>query len=91
MPAQTQSPPPRPPTEKPNHHPSPAARTTGPCPPASPGPTHATHHRSLSTQLYLWDCCYLALALESDCPFVTADRRLARGGNPRHPSITLLA
>ncbi len=46
---------------------------------------------SLSTQLSLWDCCYLALALEKDCPFITADRRLARGGKPRHPSITLLA
>jgi predicted nucleic acid-binding protein len=46
---------------------------------------------SLSRQLSLWDCCYLALALENDCTMITADARLYRGGKPRHPSISLLA
>jgi predicted nucleic acid-binding protein len=45
---------------------------------------------SLRTQLSLWDCVYLALALEQNCPVLTADRRLFRAGKGRHPSIQLL-
>jgi len=45
----------------------------------------ALHH-----QLSLWDCVYIALAIEYDCPFITADRRLFRGSRARHPVITLL-
>jgi predicted nucleic acid-binding protein len=40
--------------------------------------------------LSLWDCVYLALAIALDCPMITADRRLFRGGASRHPSIRLL-
>lgn len=42
---------------------------------------------SLRYQLSLWDCVYLALAVEYDCPFLTADRRLFRGTGRRHPLI----
>lgn len=45
---------------------------------------------SLNCQLSLWDCVYLALALEHACPLVTADRRLFRGAVARHPSLVLL-
>ncbi|MGA2118341.1 MAG: type II toxin-antitoxin system VapC family toxin [Bryobacteraceae bacterium] len=45
---------------------------------------------SLAYQLSLWDCAYLALALEHDCPVLTADRRLFRAGKGRHPSICLV-
>jgi predicted nucleic acid-binding protein len=45
---------------------------------------------SLQYQLSLWDCAYLALALEYDCPVLTADRRLFRAGKGRRPSIRLL-
>ena len=45
---------------------------------------------SLQYQLSLWDCVYLALAIEHDCQMLTADRRLFRGATPRHPSIRLL-
>lgn len=45
---------------------------------------------SLRHQLSLWDCVYLALAIEHDCPLLTADRRLFRGTIARHPSLTLL-
>jgi predicted nucleic acid-binding protein len=44
---------------------------------------------SLQYQLSLWDCVYLALALEHDCPVLTADRRLFRAGKGRHPSVRL--
>ena len=44
---------------------------------------------SLQRQLSLWDCVYLALALEHDCPVLTADRRLVRAGTGRHPSVLL--
>jgi predicted nucleic acid-binding protein len=44
---------------------------------------------SLQYQLSLWDCVYLALALERDCPVLTADRRLFRAGRGRHPSVRL--
>jgi predicted nucleic acid-binding protein len=45
---------------------------------------------SLRHQLSLWDCIYLALAIEHDCPVITADRRLFRGGSARHPSLRLI-
>jgi predicted nucleic acid-binding protein len=45
---------------------------------------------SLDHQLSLWDCVYLALALEHACPVVTADRRLFRAGVARHRSIVRL-
>ena len=45
---------------------------------------------SLQYQLSLWDCVYLALALERDCPVLTADRRLFRAGKVGHPSVRLV-
>jgi predicted nucleic acid-binding protein len=45
---------------------------------------------ALDYQMSLWDCVYLALAAEHDCPLVTADRRLFRNGTGRHPAIRLL-
>ena len=45
---------------------------------------------SLQHQLSLWDCVYLALALEHDCPVLTADRRLFRAGAAGHPSVRLV-
>ncbi len=45
---------------------------------------------SLKHQLSLWDCIYLALALERDCPVLTADLRLFRGGSSRHPALMLV-
>ena len=45
---------------------------------------------SLQHRLSLWDCVYLALAIEHDCPFLTADRRLFRDATARHPSLQLL-
>jgi len=45
---------------------------------------------SLQYQLSLWDCVYLALALEHDCPVLTADLRLFRGGKSRRPAVRLV-
>ena len=45
---------------------------------------------SLRHGLSFWDSVYVALALEHECPLLTADRRLFRGGKARHPSIQLL-
>jgi len=45
---------------------------------------------SLRYQLSLWDCVYLALALEHDCPFLTADRRLLRAGRGGHLLVYLV-
>jgi predicted nucleic acid-binding protein len=45
---------------------------------------------SLQHQLSLWDCVYLALALEHDCPVLTADLRLFRAGRSGHPSVRLV-
>jgi len=45
---------------------------------------------AVDRQLSLWDSVYLALAIEYDCPLITADRRLFRNGRSRHPSIRLL-
>jgi predicted nucleic acid-binding protein len=43
---------------------------------------------SLRRQLSLWDCVYLALALEYDCPVITADLRLFRAAK-NGPAATL--
>jgi len=45
---------------------------------------------SVRYQLSVWDCVYLALALERDCAVLTADARLFRAGRGRHPSIRLV-
>ena len=45
---------------------------------------------SLQHQLSLWDCVYLALAREHDCPVLTADLRLFRAGQGRHPSVQMV-
>ena len=45
---------------------------------------------SLQYRLSLWDCVYLALAVEYECPVLTADVRLFRAGQGRHPSIRLV-
>jgi predicted nucleic acid-binding protein len=45
---------------------------------------------SLQHHMSLWDCVYLALAIEHGCPFLTADRRLFRAGHARHPSLQLI-
>jgi predicted nucleic acid-binding protein len=45
---------------------------------------------SLEYHLSLWDCIYLALAEEFECPVLTADPRLFRGAGGRHPSIQLV-
>ena len=45
---------------------------------------------SLSFQLSLWDCLYLALAVEYDCPLLTADLRLNRALKGRHPAVRLV-
>ena len=45
---------------------------------------------SMRHQLSLWDCIYLALALDRDCPALTADLRLFRAGSGRHPALMLL-
>jgi predicted nucleic acid-binding protein len=45
---------------------------------------------SLRHQLSLWDCIYLALAVEHDCPVLTADLRLFRAGKGGHPSVRLV-
>ena len=45
---------------------------------------------SVRYQLPVWDCVYLALALERDCPVLTADVRQFRGGRGRHPFIQMV-
>ncbi len=45
---------------------------------------------SLQQQMSLWDSVYLALAVEHDCPFMTADRRLFKGGARSHPAVRFL-
>lgn len=45
---------------------------------------------SIQYQLSLWDCVYVALAAEHNCPLITADARLFRGGTGRHPSIRMV-
>ena len=45
---------------------------------------------SLQRQLSLWDCVYLDLAMELDCPVLTADLRLFRAGRGGHPFVRLV-
>jgi predicted nucleic acid-binding protein len=45
---------------------------------------------SLEYHLSLWDCVYLVLSEEYNCPLLTADVRLFRGAQGRHPSIQLV-
>jgi predicted nucleic acid-binding protein len=45
---------------------------------------------SLQFQMSLWDCVYLALALEHNCPVLTADLRLFRAGKGGHPSVRMV-
>ena len=45
---------------------------------------------SVQHQLSLWDCIYLALAVEHDCPVLTADLRLFRAGKGGHPTVRLV-
>jgi predicted nucleic acid-binding protein len=45
---------------------------------------------SLERQLSLWDCVYLALALERSCAMLTADLRLVRSGKLRDPFVQLV-
>jgi len=45
---------------------------------------------SLERQLSLWDCVYLELALERECPVLTADLRLFRAGKGGHPFVRLV-
>jgi predicted nucleic acid-binding protein len=47
-------------------------------------------HLALQHHMSLWDCVYLALALEHNCSLVTADRRLFRAGAARHPFLQLV-
>ena len=51
---------------------------------------HRALELSLRHQMSLWDCVYLALAIERDCPLLTADRRLFRSGAARHPALQLI-
>jgi predicted nucleic acid-binding protein len=45
---------------------------------------------SLRHALSLWDCIYLTVAIEHDCPLLTADLRLFRANTARHPAVRLL-
>ena len=45
---------------------------------------------SLRYQMSLWDCVYVALAVEYQCPCLTADGRLFRAGGARHPFLRLV-
>jgi predicted nucleic acid-binding protein len=45
---------------------------------------------ALHNQMSLWDCVYLALAIEHDCPLITADRRLFRNSGLQRAAIRLL-
>jgi predicted nucleic acid-binding protein len=45
---------------------------------------------SLHRQLSLWDCLYLALAIDRRCNLITADRRFYRNASKVYPFIELL-
>jgi len=51
---------------------------------------HRALDLSLRYRMSLRDCLYLALAIEHDCPFLTADRRLFRAGAALHPALRLI-
>ena len=40
--------------------------------------------------LSFWDCVYLALAKREECPFLTADNRLAKSGGRQFPQLIVL-
>ena len=44
----------------------------------------------LRYQWSLWDCVYLALAVEHGCPLLTADQQLFRRSRGRYPSVRRL-
>jgi predicted nucleic acid-binding protein len=44
----------------------------------------------LRRELSLWDCLYLALAIERQCNLITADRRFYRSASKLYPFIELL-
>lgn len=50
----------------------------------------ATLELALRYQISLWDCVYLALAVERGCPVITADRRLFRARTDHQPTVRLL-
>jgi predicted nucleic acid-binding protein len=56
----------------------------------TPPRLHRALDLSLHHQMSLWDCVYLALAVERQCPCLTADHRLFRAGGGRHPYLRLL-
>lgn len=45
---------------------------------------------SLQSGLSLWDCVYVAVAIEHRCPLITADRRLHMGAAKRYSFVQLL-
>jgi len=45
---------------------------------------------ALRRQLSLWDCLYLALAIERQCNLITGDRRFYRSASKLYPFIELL-
>jgi predicted nucleic acid-binding protein len=45
---------------------------------------------SMSHQMSLWDCLYLDLAIEHDCPVLTADLRFFRAAERTGLSVRLL-
>jgi predicted nucleic acid-binding protein len=45
---------------------------------------------ALVHQHSIYDCLYVALALEAQCELVTADERLFRAFSPSYPSVKLL-
>ena len=46
---------------------------------------------SLRHQVSLWDCVYLALAIDFGCAIVTADQRFYRAVSVRYPFVELIA
>lgn len=50
----------------------------------------AALHLSVGHQLSLWDCVYVALAIEHGCSMITSDRRLFRGSVARHAAVVPL-
>ena len=50
----------------------------------------AAFHLALAHRAAVYDCLYLALALEQQCDLITADERFARSLGPAFPGIRLL-